>query len=336
MLSVLVARTRHGITIEPLAGSDYFIARAGHRLNSREFEYDKGDKAAEAKALAAESAAFVQLQRDRTFDTTAEVSSFISMSRQWEGDHDLLTVHRNVKVSLCFDFKRRPVDPVDFDGLIRFQTAPWATLEECLEARNDFDRWKNSAHAVLKSLQDWIAFEAWRPTRRRKSYAVRTPFENAVVTAWAKGQAGFSIRKDKGRRLTNDLAPTRAEVAGLLTAMGVAGVTTHVLKRAARCETDPAGTVSILHPEDEILFEKLLDHTTAEALESLLENDLTGVRSKHEQTIFEKTVEEMGCSFLAKRQLVKPVDIAEEIDTVEDSKKMKWVVLPWGKKKKPI
>ena len=54
-LSMLVARTRHGITIEPFAGSDYFIARAGHRLKSREFEYDKGDKAGEAKARAAEA-----------------------------------------------------------------------------------------------------------------------------------------------------------------------------------------------------------------------------------------------------------------------------------------
>ena len=53
-LSMLVARTRHGMTIEPFAGSEYFIASAGHRLNSREFDYDKGDKAAEAKALAAE------------------------------------------------------------------------------------------------------------------------------------------------------------------------------------------------------------------------------------------------------------------------------------------
>ena len=200
-LSMLVARTRHGITIEPFAGSEYFIARAGHRLKSKAFEYDKGDKIAEAKALAAETAAFVQLQRDRTFDTTTEVSSFISMSKQWEDTSDLLTVHRNVRVALCYDFKRRPVNPIDFDGLIQFETVPWRTLDECLEARNDFDHWKNSAHAVLKTLDDWIAFEAWRPTRRRKSYAVRTPFENAVVTAWAKGLAGFSIRKGKGRRL---------------------------------------------------------------------------------------------------------------------------------------
>ena len=108
------------------------------------------------------------------------------MSKQWEDTSDLLTVHRDVKVALCYDFKRRPVNPIDFDGLIQFDTLPWATLDECRAARNDFDRWKNSAHAVLKTWDDWIAFEAWRPTRRRKSYAVRTPFENAVVTAWAR------------------------------------------------------------------------------------------------------------------------------------------------------
>ena len=322
-LSMLVARTRHGITIEPLAGSEYFIARAGHRLKSREFEYDKGDKVAEAKALAAETAAFVQLQRDRTFDTKTEVSSFISMSKQWEDTSDLLTVHRNVKVALCYDFKRRPVNPIDFDGLIHFQTVPWATLDEYLEARKDFDHWKNIAHCVLKRLVDWTAFNAWRPTRRRKSFAARTPFENAVVTAWAKGQAGFSIRKGKGRRLkANDLAPTKAEVVRLLTAMGVPGVTTHVLKEASRYEAHPTGVVSILQPEDDALFQELLDHTTAEALESLLENNLHEMkRSKREQTILEKTAEEMGCRLLAEEKRAKHIDIIEEIATVWDSKK---------------
>ena len=71
-----------------------------------------------------------------------------------------------------------------------------------------------------------------------------------------------------------------------------------------------------------MLFEKLLDHTTAEALESLLENDLRGVkRTKREQTIFEKTTEEMGCCFLAEEKLVKPIDIAEEIDTAHKFEK---------------
>ena len=126
-----------------------------------------------------------------------------------------------------------------------------------------------------------------------------------MVTAWAKGQAGFSIRKGKGRRLKDDnLAPTKAEVARFLTAMGVLGVTTDVLKRAARCEADPSGTVSILHPQDETLFENLLEHTTTEALERLLGDDLRGAkRSKHEQTILEKTTEEMGRCFWRQRNL---------------------------------
>ena len=171
------------------------------------------------------------------------------MSKQWEGDHDLLTVHRNVKVALCYDFKRQPVDPVDFDGLIRFQTAPWPTLDEYFEARNDFDSWKNEAHAVLKTTQDWIGFQAWRPARRRKSYATRTPFENAVVTAWPKGLAGFSIRKGKGRPAQGSTAPSRAEIAQHLTRMGVEGVTNSrpqkrcpIRERSHRNSLDPATT----------------------------------------------------------------------------------------------
>ena len=198
-LSMLVARTRHGMTIEPFAGSDYFIARAGHRLKSREFEYDKGDKAAEQRRWPPRpphSSSF-----SATGPSTRRPRSPVSFPCRSSGrtTSDLLTVHRNVKVALCYDFKRRPVNPVDFDGLIQFQTVPWRTLDECLEARNDFDSWKNSAHAVLKTLDDWTAFEAWRPTRRRKSYAARTPFENAVVTAWAKGPGGFLHPKRQGR-----------------------------------------------------------------------------------------------------------------------------------------
>ena len=123
------------------------------------------------------------------------------MSKQWEGDHDLLTVHRNVKVSLCYDFKRRPVNPVDFDGLIQFQTSPWATLEEYLEARNDFDGWKNVGPCGAQDIGRLDRIQGVAADASPKSYAARTPFENAVVTAWAKGQAGFSIRKGKGGRL---------------------------------------------------------------------------------------------------------------------------------------
>ena len=93
-------------------------------------------------------------------------------------------------------------------------------------------------------------------------------------------------------------------MARLLTAMGVPGVTPDTLRNASRREDDPTGTVSILHPEDETLFEKLLAHTTAEALESLLESDLRGVkRAKREQTILEKIDEEMGHRFLVRKSL---------------------------------
>ena len=139
-LSMLVARTRHGITIEPFAGSDYFIARAGHRLKSRAFEYDKGDKIAEAKALAAETAAFVQLQRDRTFDTTTEVSSFISMSKQWEDDFRPADGASQREGRALLRLQAASGEPGRFRRPHPVRDRAVATLDECLEARNDFDQ----------------------------------------------------------------------------------------------------------------------------------------------------------------------------------------------------
>ena len=100
-----------------------------------------------------------------------------------------------------------------------------------------------------------------------------------MVTAWPKGLAGFSIRKGKGRPAQGSTAPSRAEIAQHLTRMGVEGVTIHVLRNAARYENDPTGTVSILLPQDEVLMERLLSHTTAAGLNTLLKSNLRENRS---------------------------------------------------------
>jgi hypothetical protein len=271
MLEVLVARTRHGITVVPVEGSDYFIARAGYRLPTDFSDFDAHDPEARMKSRAAEAAAFVQLQRSRTHDTKLMVKSFISLSRQWEEVSDLVEVHREVQVALCYDMKREPADPVDVDLLINFTTRPWTSLKEALDSRDDLDRWKGAAKAVLKTADDWKAFQAWRAKKRRRGFARRTPFENAVVTAWAKGRAGFAIRSRAGRVAAGQAAPpSKAEVASILTGMGVEGVTPRTLNEARRKEQDPVGTVDELLPSDAELFRQLVPYASVEGLNSLL------------------------------------------------------------------
>jgi hypothetical protein len=273
-LKVLVARTRHGVTIEPCADSERFIARAGHRVPG-DYDYDPEDKVAKADAQSREAAALVQLQRDRTFSTKLEVSSFISLSRQWEETSDLIEVHREVQVALCYDMKRQPIDPVDVDGLIQFQTRPFRTVDECKEWRRGLDRWKGASQAVLKTKADWNVFLVSRQAQRRRSYAIRSPFANAVLSAWSKG-AGFSIRSDRGgrRAMNPSNSPSKSHVAKILNDFGVRGVTAKALENARAFEADPIGTVGVILPEDVNFARKLLAHTTAEGLASLLQEPL--------------------------------------------------------------
>ena len=55
--AVLVAKTRHGITVTPVPGSKLICARAGHRLPE------------DAPSLEAENAEWVRIQRERTYST---------------------------------------------------------------------------------------------------------------------------------------------------------------------------------------------------------------------------------------------------------------------------
>jgi hypothetical protein len=274
-LKVLVARTRHGVTIEPFEDSERFIARAGHRVPG-DYDYDPADEVAKADAQSREAAALVQLQRDRTFSTKLEVSSLISLSRQWEETSDLIEVHRKVQVALCYDMKRQPFDPVDVEGLIQFQTRPFRTVDECKEWRRGLDRWKDASQSVLKTKADWNAFVASRQAQRRQSYAVRSPFANGVLSAWSKGLAGFSIRADRGGRRAMNASdpPSKTLVAKLLTDFGMRGVTAKALENAKAFEPDPIGTVAAILSEDMNLARKLLAHTTAEGLANLLQEPL--------------------------------------------------------------
>ena len=145
-----------------------------------------------------------------------------------------------------------------------------------------------------------------------------------MVTAWATGPGGFLHPKRQGqaaqrRRSRADESRSSAP------AHGNGGAGRHrqerLKTRARREKTRPERSRSCI-AEDELLFEKLLDHTTTEGLESLLESDLRGVkRSKREQTESVKTTEEPPQTISSEENLVKHIDIVEEIDTVENREK---------------
>ena len=51
----------------------------------------------------------------------------------------------------------------------------------------------------MKTVDDLAMFEQWRPQQRQRGNAQRTPFQQAVTVAWAKGLPGFPRRRRRGR-----------------------------------------------------------------------------------------------------------------------------------------
>jgi hypothetical protein len=249
-LAVLVAKTRHGITVTPVPGSKLICARAGHHLPE------------DAPSLEAETAEWVRIQRERTYSTNLPRRQFISPRDQWHRDGDLVDYYREVRVSLDYDMKRAPVAPRDVDWLINFTTEPWMDVDAFRAARSDLDRWQSATRSVLKTTDDWIRFQQSRVTPRTRSAGRRTPFQQAILVAWSKGLPGFPIRRGTG--------PTLADIARTLTEAGVPEVTRKVIEKARAKEADPTGTVTMLADCDHVAMTYLADHLPPEAIHSVL------------------------------------------------------------------
>lgn len=251
---VISAKTRGNFAIEigpDVDGkpSDLICARAGHRLE----HLPEHDDAATRKRL--ENAEWLRIYMNRTYDTKLRGKVFNSIREQFEGNADLINIWRDVRVNFDFDMKRRPIEAtIEADpiyGMIRFDTAPWDSIEEFLEYRGDFDAWRSIAHACLKTPADWRRFIAWRGNKRIGAAAKRSPFAQWVVVAAAHGV--LIPRKGRAR---NSQGHTLDEIAAILCSAGISGVTRKILVHASAREQLP-DTIPELLDGDEIIRQKL-------------------------------------------------------------------------------
>jgi hypothetical protein len=124
-----------------------------------------------------QNAYMLNLYLDRVPGQKHDQEHLISMSEQWLTESDLVSIQRSLTLNLEFDFKRRPVRPrmVSVAGVehLAFDTLPWPTVEEGLQARAWFDGWRRTH--TLKTLEDWDDWQAFyqsRSARRGKRIRV--------------------------------------------------------------------------------------------------------------------------------------------------------------------
>ncbi len=141
-------RTRGCFTAMPFSdrlAEDPILARAGQELEEPPAPDDMPGDTSEARARAAlwaENDLWVETLKTRSCDLSHRHTRRISLRIQWEQDADLVDVERDVRVSLEYDFKRIPVNPIERDGCLAFDTRPPRTVEEFFEGRGAFDKWR--------------------------------------------------------------------------------------------------------------------------------------------------------------------------------------------------
>lgn len=125
----------------------------------------------------------IDLYLDRQAGQRHEQSHLISLSEQWLHERDLISISRNPRLNLEYDFKREPINPrmVSVAGVehLSCDTRPWKDFEDGRRTRATFDEWRRTH--TLKTLEDWEDWQLFRMGREvRRSGGIRKTAEGEV------------------------------------------------------------------------------------------------------------------------------------------------------------
>jgi len=174
---VITPRNRAAFTAVPLEGVKPVVARGSIKVPA-----DVSD----------EHEFLLGLYLDRTSGTTITREDLISPRLQWEENADLVSIPRTVRVNLEPDMKRRLIEPtmVEIGGGVHAGrqhlatgSVPFDTVEEMLETRQLFERWRHSTGRCLKDLDDFADWVDFAEGNRAARSAGRRPHRTAGGSA---------------------------------------------------------------------------------------------------------------------------------------------------------
>lgn len=116
----------------------------------------------------------VELFLDRYPGQKVERKHLASARDQWLKELDLISIHTEQTLNLEYDFKRCPINPrmvkvrhpvsCEMVEHLSFDTIPWNTVDEGLDARTYFDEWR--VNNCLKTMEDWDNWMDFYKVRR--------------------------------------------------------------------------------------------------------------------------------------------------------------------------
>lgn len=172
-------RTRGQATLKPLPGSDPVLAKAGLKAPRELGEADEQSV----------NEYFVKQFLERNPQSRQEFKRLRGLLDIYRNGGDLVEVNVSRRVSMEFDWKRKPVSPsmraINGVDHLFFETAPWATKEEFDKRRDDALAYRTDQSGVLKTVHDLQAFEEFCSIPRSNP-KVRAPRKDSARTLFKR------------------------------------------------------------------------------------------------------------------------------------------------------
>jgi hypothetical protein len=202
-------RTRAQATLVPSEMADWQGTGMTPKEDERYVLAKGGIKLPDPASKPAENSQIIDLFLNRQPTDTMMMKLGLGIRDMYELGADFVDREMEKVLSMEFDWKRRPKNPVMAEGQgyrhLQFQTSPWQTIEQFQKTRQLWEQYNLSERHCLKTVEDLEAFASFH--------------ESSLST---EGDASKYLRKDQG-----DLKRLRQE---LLIAWKLRKAGTHQLK----------------------------------------------------------------------------------------------------------
>jgi hypothetical protein len=202
-------RTRAQATLVPSEASDWQGTGMTPKEDERYVLAKGGIKLPDPASKPAENSQIIDLFFNRQPTDTMMMTLGLGIRDMYELGADFVDREMEKVLSMEFDWKRRPTNPVMTKGEgyqhLQFQTCPWETIEQFQKTRQLWEQYNLSERHCLKTVEDLEAFATFH--------------ESSLST---EGDASKYLRKEQG-----DLKRLRQE---LLIAWKLRKAGTHKLK----------------------------------------------------------------------------------------------------------
>jgi hypothetical protein len=166
-------RTRGQATLKAIEGEKPVLAKAGLKPPMKD--------------MALHNDWIVETFVSRSADSKQTITLLRTLPEIWKNGGDLTPKEITRRISMDYDWKRRPVNPsvrpIHGSDHLCFNTVPWRSVADFQACRDSWEQYQSSTGTVLKTVEDLTQFEDYRVVNTGKTGLKRSRRDSALTLA---------------------------------------------------------------------------------------------------------------------------------------------------------